>query len=270
MWGDYRLGKATMDTDRTIAAREPQPRRKESALSSSLRDRLGALSGVGAVGLIAAHMILADPYDPATNPNPTEPSAALARALVENREEARLGAHLGLAGAFLLLWFVGYLRQHLRHAEGEDGWLASVAYGGGMVATVLVLVSVGFDLAASELASYGDDPQVAKTYFIYGWGAAALLAPPFGAMVTATTVAGLRHAALPRWFAWFSLLVAALIAALSASAVGLGALVGLLWLGLLSLVLCLWPWRAARPPDHRATPRDTYPPHESETGSTHA
>ena len=62
-------------------------------------------------------------------------------------------------------------------------------------------------------------------------------------MVTAALVAGLRHAAFARRFTWGSLLVAALIAVLSANAVGMGSLVGLLWLGTLSMVLGL---RAAR------------------------
>ena len=218
-------------------------------MSSSWWDRFGALSGVGAVGLIAAHSILTDPYDPATDPNPTQPAAALAQALIRNRDDARLGAYLGLAGVFFLLWFVGYVRHYLRRAEGEEGWLASVVHGGGLLLAALVLVSVGFAFAASELTGFGDDAQVAKVFFLYGWGFAGLYMPPLGAMVAATLAVGLRHAALPRWFTCFSVLVAALLALLAVSAVGLGSLVGLLWLGALSLLLGLWPRGGVRSVD---------------------
>lgn len=218
----------------------------ERAVSSSIWDRLGALSGILSVGLIAGYAILTDPYDPATNPNPTQPSALLAEVLVNNREQARLGAYLGLAGVFLLFWFLGYLRRHLQRAEGEAGWLASVAYGGGLVGAGMVLVAVSFSLATSELSNYGDDTQVAKVFFVYGWNAASVLAPPFGALVAATTAAGLRYRALPRWFGWVSLLITILTLAMSVTMPGIGGLISLVWIGLTSIVLLLRTWRAPR------------------------
>jgi hypothetical protein len=45
-------------------------------------DRLGALSGVLAGLLMAAGFMLGDPYDPATDPDPTDPPPLLARALI--------------------------------------------------------------------------------------------------------------------------------------------------------------------------------------------
>lgn len=212
---------------------------REQAVSSPVWQRLGALSRLLSVGLIVAYAILADPYDPATNPNPTQPSTLLAQALVSNREQARLGAYLGLAGVFLLFWFLGYLRQQLQRTEGEAGWLASVAYGGGLVGAGMVLVAVSFSLAESEISSYGGDTQVAKTYFVYGWNAASVLAPPFGALVAATTAAGLLYGALPRWYSWISLLILALIIAMSATAPGMGAVISLVWIGLTSIVLLM-------------------------------
>ncbi len=215
-------------------------------MSSSIWHRLGALSGILSVGLIVGYAVLTDPYDPATNPNPTQPSALLAEVLVNNREQARLGAYLGLAGVFLLFWFLGYLRRQLQRAEGEAGWLASVAYGGGLVGAGMVLVGVSFSLAESEIPYYGDDTQVAKTYFVYGWNAASVLAPPFGALVAATTAAGLRYGALPRLFSWVGLLITALIIAMSVTAPGMGGLISLVWIGLTSIVLLMRTWTAPR------------------------
>ncbi len=89
---------------------------------SLLPERLAALAGVLFVALAGAGAALGDPYDAATDPNPTQPAAALAAALVRNRDRARLGAYLVLIGVFFLFWFVVYLHGRLREAEGEQGW----------------------------------------------------------------------------------------------------------------------------------------------------
>jgi hypothetical protein len=213
---------------------------------SRIWDRLGALSGAVAAALTVAYAVLADPYEEATNPNPTQPSAVIARAYVANRDDARAGSYLGLAGAFLLLWFLGYLRRHLQRAEGEDGWLASVAHGGGLVTVGVLLIGVGFTLAESELVSYGEDTQVAKTYFVYGWNAASILAPPLGALAAASTVIGFRFAALPRWLNWISALLVAVMLGMAPFAPGLVAIVGLVWIALASLGLFMQTWRDGR------------------------
>ena len=210
---------------------------------SRVSDRLGALSGAAAVALTLAFAVLTDPYDEATDPNPTQPSAVLARAYVDNRDDARTGSYLGLAGAFLLLWFLGYLRRHLRRAEGEDGWLASVAYGGGLVTVGLLLVGVSFGFAESELASYGEDTQVAKTFLVYGWNFASVLGPPLGALVTGTTVVGFRFAALPRWLNLVNALVVVAMLGLTPYGPGLVAGMGLVWVAVVSLSLFVGTWR---------------------------
>ena len=215
-------------------------------------DRLGAVSGALAVVLTIVAVLLIDPYDAATDPNPTQPSAVLAQASLANRDEARPGSYLGLAGAFLLLWFLGYLHRHLRRAEGPDGWLASVAYAGGLVTVGMLLLQVSFSLAESELTNYGEDTQVAKTFFVYGWNFAAVLAPPLGALAAATTVLGFRFAALPRWFCWVSLLFVAGMLGMAPVGPGLAAIVGLAWVALVSLALFIQTWRdeGQAPPIH--------------------
>ena len=117
---------------------------------------------------MVAYAVLTDPYDEATDPNPTRSAVALAQAYHANRDDARTGSYLGLAEPFLLLRFVSYLYRHLRRAEGPEGWLTAVAYGGGLITVGLVLLGVSFSLAESELAPYGEDSQVAKTFFVYG------------------------------------------------------------------------------------------------------
>ncbi len=218
----------------------------------SLLDRLGALSGLVAGALIASGAILGDPYDAATDPDPTDPAAALAEALIANREQARLAAYLALAGVFFLLWFVARLGVHLRTTGSSGEWFALVAYGGGFVTGGVLLVNIGFGFAASELSSYGANTQVAKVLFLWGWNSAALLAAPLGALVLATSLATFRHGVFPTWFRWFSVLIIAVLLLLTISGtVGLAAVAGIMWIMVTSVALSIragLPTEALRPP----------------------
>jgi len=106
--------------------------------------------------------------------------------------------------------------------------LASVTSGAGVVVGALSLVGARIAIAASELPS--GDPVVAKTLFVYGWDYYTVVAAPATAAVVATAIGVLRGAALPRWFGWFSLVVAALLVGLLVGrTAGLGTMAFLLW-----------------------------------------
>lgn len=205
-------------------------------------DCVGALSGAAAVGLTIVYMTLADPYDATTNPNPYQSSDVIAQALIANRDNAQAAVYFGLGSAFLLLWFFGYLRHYLQRAEGQDGWLTSVAYGSGLVVVGLVILSVSFTLAESTVSTYGADTQVAKTFLVYGWNAATVQSAPLGALVTSSMVLGFRHAALPSYLTWFSVPVLAFMLVMGVSAGGQATVVGYVWVALTSIVLSIRAW----------------------------
>ena len=77
-------------------------------MRSSLKpwEHVGAATGVVGVVLTAIGGSLGDPYRSGLDPDPTDPSPAIAQALLEVRSGARTGAVLGLVAAFLLIWFV--------------------------------------------------------------------------------------------------------------------------------------------------------------------
>ncbi len=211
-------------------------------------DRAGAATGAVAVLLSMSGALLGDPYRSGLDPDPTDPSPLIARAVVKIRDDARTATVVGLVGAFLLIWFVGYLRAHLSRHEGAGGWLADVAHGGGVVAVALLLVSHSLTLAATELTDYGDDTVLAKVFLTHGWNYFYVVSPPMLALVAAASVAGLRFGALPRWLAVLGLVM--LVLPFIAGA-GLGAMVGLLWVLLASVVLTIRAFRrpAVNPPD---------------------
>ncbi len=177
----------------------------------------------------------------------TDPAEEIARAVRETRGGIRAGAYLALLGAFLLIAFAGYLRRELRRAEGEGGWLASVAYGGGLVAAAVALVRASFDLAAAAAAEFGGDPAVATVYYALRFEFYFLFAAPMAALVAAASAIALRFGALPRWLGWLGLPVT--LFALAPLLPGAAAFVTFLWASAASLVLAR---RALRAPGSRA------------------
>lgn len=202
---------------------------------------IAALTGAVGVVLNGAGAVLGDPYRSGLSPDPTDHSSAIAGALLQIREEARLGALLALLGSFFLIWFVAYLRRHLRAYEGTDEWMASAAYGGGLIVVALLLVSASVTLAATEITNYGDETVIARVFLTHGWNYFYVVSPGAMVLVAASSLIGLRFRALPRWLSILGLLM--LVGPLWAGA-GLGAMLGLFWMLLASVALAV-----GRPPE---------------------
>lgn len=213
-------------------------------------DRVAAVSGAVGVVLTGAGAVLGDPYRSGLDADPMDGSPLIAEALLKIREGARLGALLTLVGGFLLVWFVAYLRHHLRSYEGADGWMASVAYGGGLIAIALLLVSASFGFAATEIVDYGDETVIARVFLTHGWNYFYVISPPVMALVAASSVIGFRFRALPRWLSIPGFLMR--IGPFSAGA-GLGAMLGLLWMLLTSVALALGYGQESTRASHTAT-----------------
>jgi hypothetical protein len=174
----------------------------------ALSERIGAASGLLFVGLTVASFAVIPGSDP---PSPEEPSATMARYLSDPDQRSDLSISLALLGVFCFFWFLAYLRGVLQRADGSDSWLASVAYGGGLVFAAMMLVASSFEVAADVLADYGNDPQVAKMFFVLGWDYLYVLAPPLAALVSATAAVILQQSTIPRWLGWISLPFALLL-----------------------------------------------------------
>jgi hypothetical protein len=205
-----------------------------SKVSGRLWERFPPLTGAVAVILTVVGTSLGDPYRSGLDPDPTDPSSVVAQALTKIREDARTGVLLGLIGMFFLIWFVSYLREYLRSFEGEAAWMSLVAYGGGLIGIVLLLVSFAATLAATEIIAYGDDTVIAKVFLTFGWNYFYVVSPPLMALVAASSLVALRFGALPRWLAVLGLVI--LVVPFFVGA-GLGAVLGLMWILLASVVL---------------------------------
>jgi hypothetical protein len=149
---------------------------------------------------------------------------------------------LTIFALFFLLWFLGALYGVLRSAEGDEegGWLSSAALVGGIIFATLSYAGVAVEIVhpatLSRFEDFEPDPQlVFMTLALASWlyhfcqvGTAVL--------ATATSLLALRTGVLPTWMAYVGFVVA-LLALLHFLISLLGALAGLLWIAVVSVLM---------------------------------
>ena len=132
-------------------------------LPSALVARLGPATGALGTGLLFAGLMTAT--DTPAETSPAHSAAGIATAYAANSDRTRVGVSIALVGLSLLLWFLGYLRERLRSAEGPNGWLHSVAFGGGLVGSTGVALYLAILVAGSNEA-IGGRPEGAATLLL--------------------------------------------------------------------------------------------------------
>ena len=167
---------------------------------------------------------------------PTDAPSDIARALMDRGDVARLGSIISLVGILFFFPFLAYLRNRLRKAEGEDGWLTSTAYGGGLVTAAMLLVVETLNLASLSISA-GVDPVVAQVLVVLSWRFFWVLAPPLIAFTLGSSLAIVRYSALPRWLGWVGFVVS-----LTLLAPWIGILFAMPWILLVSLTLTYQAW----------------------------
>jgi hypothetical protein len=165
-----------------------------------------------------------------------------------------IGVALELCGLFAFLVFVAYVAGALRRLEGEEGWLSTVALGGGLL-TLAVKVSSASALLAAVWRLDELDATTARTLVDVN-GAAFLVSWATTAVFVATVaMVALRHRVIPRLLGWTGLALGpALVAGAAAGPEGPGAAVfmlALIWIVALSVVLI----RRARDPREQVVGR---------------
>ncbi len=159
-----------------------------------------------------------------------------------------LGAFLFFNGVltifalFFLLWFLGALYGVLRSAEGDEegGWLSSAALVGGIVFATLSYAGVAVEIVhpatLSRFEDFEPDPQlVFMTLALASW-LYHFCQVGTSVLATATSLLALRTGVLPTWMAYAGFVVA-LLALLHFLVPLLGALAGLLWIAVVSVLM---------------------------------
>lgn len=199
---------------------------------SATWDRVGALSGV----LFAVLVVISIQVSMGTTvtSDPSKVAGIVAIDFNQRQDDLRAGAYLMTAAVFFQFWFLAMLRFRLEQAQGESGWLPSVAYGAGLTGAAMLLILASLGFAASLIGTYEGDWQVAKTILIISWDHLIVLLPTLAALVAATSIVSIRSGALPAWLGWASL---ALVLGPVVVAPALMTVVFLVWVIIVSLVL---------------------------------
>lgn len=198
-------------------------------------ERVGAFSGVLASILLIVGGGLTD-----INPivDVTASSANIANVFMEKQTEILAGTYLSLLGIFALMWFLAYLREVLLKNAGDKSWVVSVAFGGGLIACAMLLLSAHFMQSFAILDNYGGETQAAKALYLLDWNWYLLVeAPALAALVGATTVISFSNKIFPRWMNWWGILLTIIL--LSPGIPGSGVVLTYLWVAVLSVLLLL-------------------------------
>jgi len=163
--------------------------------------KYGAATGIVFVIFLVVGFLIVFPQPP-----DTDASAQEWAAFFKNHQDAvRAALTIVGVGLFFFIWFLGSLRSALASAEGGTGRLASVAYGGGLLAGAFFIVGLTAGLTAAYRPGELDPGVTRMLGDIFGV-VGAPSAAAFLAFFAATALAGFRYGALPRWAAWLSVL----------------------------------------------------------------
>lgn len=147
-----------------------------------------------------------------STPAPHSKADVAARFYTENATTIAVGMMLSLVSVVFLACFIAVLRRHLALSEGPDGWMTSLAWGGGV--GTLTLLAAGFAInsaGALRARDGGVTPEAAAVFYDSSLALTGLAAAVTMAILLAATAAvTLQFAAFPRWFGWASAALAVL------------------------------------------------------------
>jgi hypothetical protein len=201
--------------------------------------RLGGIGGILYVVLFIPAYIVGSP----DTPNRASTDQGVFDYFAEG-----LGAFLFFNGVltifalFFLLWFLGALYGVLRSAEGDEegGWLSSAALVGGIVFATLSYAGVAVEIVhpatLSRFEDFEPDPQLVFMTLALATWLYHFCQVGTSVLATATSLLALRRGILPTWVAYLGFVVA-LLALLHFLIPLLGALAGLLWIAVVSVLM---------------------------------
>jgi hypothetical protein len=162
------------------------------------------VSGVAPLLLGLAGLIVLE--GPADRPELDQPPVMILD-YFSGQDTVIIGSFLLMLAAMLFLWFAGCLRVALRSAEGGDGRLSTIAFGGGVAVAVFMLAMPAVNVCGALSADFLSVRQ-AQTLYLMGDAFLYPAAMAAAVMLGATTLVALRTGVLARWLAWPSLALA--------------------------------------------------------------
>lgn len=164
-------------------------------------ERISGLAGVLAVVLwLAAVAAIGGGHVGLPGGLPEESAQDVLAHFRENEDAVVSGGWLFMLGSLAFLWFVGMLRGRLLAAEGGAGTFSSIASAGGVATGVFAVgIPAGGVVAALGVDQIGAPEAAAlnalEAVFFIGAELSAVV------LLAAAAAVALRTAALPRWWA---------------------------------------------------------------------
>jgi hypothetical protein len=154
---------------------------------------------------------------------------------VDNKDQVMGGSFLFGLGGLLFMFFGGWLRRLLRDAEGPNGILSAVAFGGTVVFAVGVGVSATLGFALADTAD-DIDPVALEALNALQWNYFIPFAIGLSAVLVSSGLSIIRHGALPAWLGWVALIIG--IAAYTPAGF-FAAILGGLWILVVSIMCAI-------------------------------
>ncbi len=173
-------------------------------------------------GLVAAAFMLASYLMLLAADMPTSAADLTAFYADEGKRNLLVSSWLMVCfGAAFSSWFLGTLRSVLRRAEGDQGRLSGTAYGAGIASVVLFVIGSSLKLPIAGSLQFDDnfafnpalDTHVQSLLNTMSYGVLAPAGILAAILVGATALVTMRTAVFPQWFAYASVITAALLLA---------------------------------------------------------
>jgi hypothetical protein len=186
---------------------------RESADPAQWETYAAATGLVAATCMIAGYVLLLM----ADQPSSADPAVLQAFYADEGNRNLLSGSWLAVCfGAAFSVWFLGTLRTVLRRAEGEQGRVASIAYGAGVASVVLFVIGSAVKAAIAGAVTWDDtfaydaalDAHLAGVLNSVSYGVIAPAGILAAVLVSATALVTLRSGVFPAWFGVAGLAVA--------------------------------------------------------------
>jgi hypothetical protein len=184
-------------------------KRVANTLREAARDvdwvaRYGAATGMGFVLLVLIGFAI-QPSPPSSDASPSE----VLNYVVDHQNALHANQLIfGVAG-LLFVWFIGTLRSYLATAEGGPGRLAGTAYGAGIAALTVLIVSFGLT-AAAAFHPAANGPGTTRALVDAGFMIAAVGAPVAAAFLFANGLVVMRTDVLPAYLGWLAVVAGAI------------------------------------------------------------
>lgn len=165
---------------------------------TGLIERTAPLAGIGAVGGVLAGLLVLH----STNEPGDGASAQQVLTYLDDRGTRILaGSFVCMVGLIAFVWFLAALRTRLAEAEGGDGFLSSIAFGGGLLSTAflaftLVPTASGAIALQDSHSTFG--PDAAQALMQLNSAAYSVAYMTMSIPLIATAAVALRTRALPR------------------------------------------------------------------------